>query len=62
MDKPRVVSSSGRLVKTESVTKWVGSVIIKNGDGTYSTLTGEFFKNQFQWGPHWGAKGDRSWL
>lgn len=61
MGKPKVVSSSGQLVKNRSVTTWVGSVIVKNDDGTYQTLTGEFYKSQFQWGAHWGERRDRSW-
>lgn len=40
---------------------FVGSVIVKKHDMSYQTLTGRFYKSQFDWGRHWKIKNERAW-
>jgi hypothetical protein len=59
--KPVVVSSEGQVDYSSSVSMFVGSVIIRKHDTSYQTLTGRFYKCQFQWGRHWKIKNERVW-
>ena len=59
--RPKVVSAYGHVDKSNSVSKFIGSVILKRHDGTYETLTGDFFKSEFEWGNKWPDKNERAW-
>jgi hypothetical protein len=61
MAKPTVVSSEGWVDHSSSVSMFVGSVIVKKHDMSYQTLTGRFYKSQFDWGRHWKIKNERAW-